>query len=65
MVRSGLPDHAVALAVLADSGIGVFNTWLPLSVAVSRNYGQAVGGVLGAYGIALMGEILTIKEAGS
>jgi hypothetical protein len=36
-----------------------------MSVAVSRNYGQAVSGVLAAYGIALMGEVLTIKEADS
>lgn len=63
MVRAGLPDHSLALSVLADSGIDVFSTWLPLSVAVARSYGQAVSGVLAAYGIALMGEILTLKEA--
>jgi chromosome partitioning protein len=65
MVRAGLADRTSALAGLEGSGIGVFSTWLPLSVAVSRNYGQAVTGVLAAYGIALMGEILTIQEANS
>ncbi len=63
MVRAGLADRTVALSQLAASGIGVFNTWLPLAVSVGRNYGQAVSGILGAYGIALMGEILTLKEA--
>jgi chromosome partitioning protein len=65
MVRAGLADRTAALSVLADRGVAVFSTWLPLAVAVARNYGQPVTGVLGAYGIALMGEILTIKETGN
>jgi chromosome partitioning protein len=65
MVRAGLAEHGAALSALAGSNVPVFATWLPLAVAVARNYGQPVTGILAAYGIALMGEILTIKEAES
>jgi chromosome partitioning protein len=62
-VRGGLADRTAAVSVLSAAGVAVFGTWLPLSVAVSRAYGQAVTGVLAAYGIALMGEILNYREA--
>jgi chromosome partitioning protein len=63
MVRSGLTDRGMAVSALAGAGVHVFATWLPLTVAVARAYGQAPSGVLAAYGIALMGEILNLKEA--
>jgi chromosome partitioning protein len=63
MVRAGLADRTAALSVLAEADVPVFSAWLPLTVAVARSYGQAVTGVLAAFGIALMDEILTIKEA--
>lgn len=64
MVRAGLADYIAARKALTDAGTRVFTTWLPLSVAISRAYGQPVTGPLAGYGIALMGEILNLsKEA--
>jgi chromosome partitioning protein len=63
MVRSGLADRSAAVTVLTNAGVRVFATWLPLTVAVARAYGQPVTGTLAAYGISLMGEILNLKEA--
>jgi hypothetical protein len=64
MVRAGLADYIAARKALTDAGTHVFTTWLPLSVAISRAYGQPVTGPLAGYGIALMGEILNLsKEA--
>ena len=64
LVRGGLADYAEAKKALTSAGMRVFATWLPLSVAISRAYGQPVAGMLAGYGIALMGEILNLnKEA--
>lgn len=61
LVRAGLAERDEAVAVLAAAGVPVFDTELPLTVAVQRNYGQGVTGVLARYGVDLMTEIL--KEA--
>jgi chromosome partitioning protein len=59
MVRAGLTGEREQAASLLESwGVPVFKTELPLTVAVQRNYGQAVTGVLARYGFDLMTEIL-------
>ena len=59
MVRAGLADRAAAVAALAEWGVAVADTELPLTVSVQRNYGQAVTGVLARFGIDLMDELLS------
>lgn len=61
-VRQGLPDADNARGGLVAAGVHVFGSVLPLTVAISRMYGQQVTGPLALYGIALMGEILDLKE---
>lgn len=58
MVRAGLADRAAAVDVLGQWGVPVAGTELPLTVSVQRNYGQPVAGVLAAYGIGLMNELI-------
>ena len=61
MVRGGLAERDQAVAALAGLGVPVFDTELPLTVSVQRNYGQPPYGVLARFGYQLMIEIL--KEA--
>lgn len=61
MVRAGLAERAGAVAALEAWGVPVFDTELPLTVTVQRNYGRAVTGVLAGFGFDLLAEIL--KEA--
>jgi chromosome partitioning protein len=58
MVRAGLADRDGAVAALAALGVPVFDTELPLTVAVQRAYGEPVSGVLARFGIDLMTELL-------
>jgi chromosome partitioning protein len=61
-VRGGVGDRAEAVGLLNSWGVPVYDTELPLTVAVQRAYGQAVtGGPLLRFGVELMTEI--IKEA--
>jgi chromosome partitioning protein len=62
-VRQGITDAESAREGLTGAGIHVFGSTLPLTVSVSRMYGEPISGVLAVYGIALMGEILDLKEA--
>lgn len=58
-VRAGLGDRAIAVEALTSWGVPVYDTELPLTVAVQRAYGQAVtGGPLLRFGIDLLTEIL-------
>ena len=61
LVRTGLAERDGAVTALAELGVPVFDTELPLTVSVQRNYGQQPYGVLARYGYDLMTEIL--KEA--
>jgi hypothetical protein len=58
MVRTGLAEHQAARDALAGWGVTVAATECPLTVAVQRNYGQAVTGVLARFGLDLLAEIL-------
>jgi len=61
-VRGGIEDRAAAAVTLKSWGVPVYQTELPLTVAVQRAYGQALtSGPLLRFGIDLMSEIL--KEA--
>ena len=58
-VRGGIEDSAAAAHWLKSSGVPVYATELPLTVAVQRAYGQALtSGPLLRFGIDLMTEIL-------
>jgi chromosome partitioning protein len=58
-VRGGIEDSAVAAVTLRSWGVPVYDTQLPLTVAVQRAYGQPVtSGPLLRFGIDLMTEIL-------
>jgi chromosome partitioning protein len=58
LVRAGLPEREIARKALVDAGAEVLDTELPLTVAVQRNYGMPVTGVLARYGVDLMSELL-------
>jgi len=58
MVRAGLAERDATVSTLHTWGVPVFATELPLTVAVERNYGQPVTGVLARYGFDLMTEVL-------
>jgi chromosome partitioning protein len=58
-VRGGIEDSAAAAITLRSWGVPVYDTQLPLTVAVQRAYGQPVtSGPLLRFGIDLMTEIL-------
>jgi chromosome partitioning protein len=61
MVRGGIAERDEAVTALAKLGVPVFDTELPLTVSVQRNYGLAPYGVLARYGYQLVNEI--IQEA--
>ena len=59
MTRGGLEDSAVAAVTLRSWGIPVYDTQMPLTVAVPRSYGQPVtSGLLLRFGTDLLTEIL-------
>ena len=58
-VRGGIEDSAAAAVMLKSWGVPVYDTQLPLTVAVQRAYGKALtSGPLLRFGIELMTEIL-------
>lgn len=58
-VRGGIEDSAAAAVTLKSWGVPVYDTQLPLTVAVQRAYGKALtSGPLLRFGIDLMTEIL-------
>src|SRR6266568_2582477 len=58
-VRGGIEDSAAAAVTLKSWGVPVYDTQLPLTVAVPRAYGKALtSGPLLRFGIDLMTEIL-------
>jgi len=58
-------DREAARAALAEWGVPAFDTELPLTVQVSRNYGRGVAGPLALYGVNLLSEVLDVIEGGS
>ena len=57
-VRGGIEDSAAAAVMLKSWGVPVYNTQLPLTVAVQRAYGKALtSGPLLRFGMDLMTEI--------
>jgi len=57
-VRGGIEDSAAAAVTLKSWGVPVYNTQLPLTVAVQRAYGKALtSGPLLRFGMDLMTEI--------
>jgi len=59
-VRGGTGDSAAAAVTLKSQGVPVYDTQLPLTVAVQRAYGKALtSGPLLRFGIDLLGEILS------
>ena len=62
MVRAGLPENQAARGALAGWGVPVAATECPLTVAVQRNYGMPVSGVLARFGLDLLAEILDITQ---
>jgi chromosome partitioning protein len=57
-VRAGLAERAAAVDALKQWGVSVYDTELPLAVAVQRAYGLALSGLLMRFGADLMTEIL-------
>jgi chromosome partitioning protein len=57
-VRTGLAERAGAVDALKQWGVTVYETELPLAVAVQRAYGLALSGPLMRFGVDLMTEIL-------
>jgi cellulose biosynthesis protein BcsQ len=58
-VRGGIEDSAAAAVTLKSWGVPVYDTQLPLTVAVQRAYGKALtSGPLMRFGVDLMTEIL-------
>ena len=58
-VRGGIGDSAAAAVTLKSWGVPVYDTQLPLTVAVQRAYGKALtSGPLLRFGVDLMTEIL-------
>lgn len=57
-VRGGLAEAGLAREMLAEWGVPVYQTMLPLSVSVSRAYGAPLGpGLLLRFGLTLLAEI--------
>jgi len=63
MVRAGLAENEAARDALRSWGVAVAVTECPLTVAVQRNYGQAVTtGILARFGLDLLAEILDLTQ---
>jgi chromosome partitioning protein len=62
LVRAGLAERDATRTTLSGWGVPVFDTELPLTVSVERNYGLPASGPLARFGFDLMTEILKARK---